>query len=111
MRPAHEAQAAFLLVAAVCGIALRSRVRRFESCWGRKIEHASELRFSAPCGLTWANVRHGPLSPAARAPGTPQDRERTMPPDVSALAGIKTVRWRGHSAVRTAVNSDSLAKR
>ena len=37
--PGHEAQAAFLLAAAVCGSALRSRVRRFESYWGRKIEH------------------------------------------------------------------------
>jgi hypothetical protein len=37
--PMREAQAAFVLVAAVCGSALRSRVRRFESCWGRKIEH------------------------------------------------------------------------
>jgi hypothetical protein len=26
-------------------------------------------------------------SPAARVPGTSQDRARTMPPDVSALAG------------------------
>jgi hypothetical protein len=39
--PGHEAQAAFLLAAAVCGSALRSRVRRFESYWGRKIEHVS----------------------------------------------------------------------
>src|ERR1700685_3292595 len=41
----------------------------------------------AICRLTWANVRHDPLSPSARAPGMPQDRARTMPPDVSALAG------------------------
>ena len=27
------------------------------------------------------------LSPAARAPGTPQEPTRAMPPDVSALAG------------------------
>ena len=37
--------------------------------------------------LAWANVRHDLLSPAARAPGTPQDRARTMPPDIGALAG------------------------
>jgi len=40
-RPVFEAQAAFVLAAAVCGIALRSRVRRFESCWGSKIERLS----------------------------------------------------------------------
>jgi hypothetical protein len=34
-RPVDETQAAFLLVAAICGIALRSRVRGFESCWER----------------------------------------------------------------------------
>jgi hypothetical protein len=43
--------------------------------------------FLAICRLTWANVRHDPLSPAACAPGTSQDRARPMPPDVSAQAG------------------------
>ena len=39
---------------------------------GAKIEYASGSRFSAPYGLTWANVRHHPLSLAACAPGAPQ---------------------------------------
>jgi hypothetical protein len=39
------------------------------------------------CHLTWANVWNAPTPPAARAPGTPQEPTRAMPPDVSALAG------------------------
>jgi hypothetical protein len=37
--------------------------------------------------LTWANVRHVPPLPAARAPGTPQNPARPTPADLSALAG------------------------
>jgi len=48
----HEAQAAFLLIAAVCGIALRSRVRRFESCWGRINRTSIRLLESQPISLT-----------------------------------------------------------
>ena len=68
------------------GIALRSRVRRFESCWGR-INRTRKLIASFGDMAPGLGKRPAwPISPAARAPGAPQNPAGPTPPDLSARA-------------------------
>jgi len=75
-------------------IALRSRVRTFESCRGRKIEHAIESWFLRARYLTWPNdERTGPAPRAARPMGAPRRPPRNHISEVSMLGAtaIRTV--------------------
>jgi len=93
-RPTEPRQALFPLVTATSGHALRSRERRFESCRGRKIEHAIESWFLRARYLTWPNdERTGPAPRAARPMGAPRRPPRNHISEVSMLGAtaIRTV--------------------
>jgi hypothetical protein len=93
MRPAHAAQAAFLLVAASCirectpEPCAQVRILLGALLGGLKSNAQANHILWALCHLTWANARHDPLSPAARAAGRSENRGMHDASDVSAPAG------------------------
>jgi hypothetical protein len=90
-RPALRHHGAFPLAGAICATPLRSRVRKFESCWGRLTMRRSECRQAAPDRLiffSWHGVGHQRVYRAAAAsPPDARANPATARP-ISTPAGI-----------------------